>query len=354
MLSIISAFWFPIVPAQLGGSDLLESQIDSTQDVAALWDEQWEFFMGGDLYAALAQLGILFAIGTLLLMMIVFARQLLDSGAIAQPLESLIWPLLVAALLANEGTLLSDSTLSLRNLINSTNDRVLEIAAEGTEIRETYRQALGYSALEDWAGQILAQCQSLKTTEEQRACLREQYDTVRAEVERTNLFDGVPVVGGFLDRLGRAINESGPLGLLGAIQGSARTAQTKLMFVGMQWAFSNLLEASMLLTALLGPLAVGGSLLPVGPGGKAIAAWLTGFFSIGIAKLSFNIIAGVTAGLIVNSGPQDTLWFVLLVGFLAPILALALAAGGGMAVFHSLTNAAARVVSFGVGAGRLL
>ncbi len=47
-------------------------------------------------------------------------------------------------------------------------------------------------------------------------------------------------------------------------------------------AFQWIIEVCMLLTALLGPLAVGGSLLPVGQ--KAIFAWLTGFFSVGMIK----------------------------------------------------------------------
>jgi hypothetical protein len=340
--------------AQIGGSDLLESQLSASQDIAQLWDEQWNFFMGGDLYAALTEVGVLFAVGTLLMMMTVFAKQMLQDGVIGQPLEMMIWPLLVTVLLANEGMILSNATLSLRNVINGVNEQVLSITQEGTEIRETYRQAIGYAALEDWAGQILAQCQSLKTTEEQRACLEEQYETVRREVEATSLFDGVPVVGTFLDRLGRAINTAGPLGLVSAVQGSSNTARVKMMFLGFQWGFSNLLEASMLLTGLLGPLAVGGSLLPVGPGGKAVVAWLTGFFSIAIAKLSFNILAGICAGLIVNSDPQDTMWFLTIVGFLAPVLALGLAAGGGMAIFRSLTSAASRVVGVGLSVGRML
>ena len=62
---------------------------------------------------------------------------------------------------------------------------------------------------------------------------------------------------------------------------------------GFMLAYQHFLELSLLLTALIGPLAVGGSLLPGGP--KALFAWLAGFFTVGLAKLSFNIVAGLAA-----------------------------------------------------------
>jgi hypothetical protein len=111
-------------------------------------------------------------------------------------------------------------------------------------------------------------------------------------------------------------------------------------------AFQWIVEVSMLLTGLLGPLAVGGTLLPVGQ--KAIFAWLTGFFSIGIVKLSFNIICGLVATMVVKAGNNDPMIFAFATGILAPILSLLLATGGGMAVFNSLSSMA----TFGV--GRLL
>ncbi|MEQ8385670.1 MAG: hypothetical protein RH949_25265 [Coleofasciculus sp. A1-SPW-01] len=102
----------------------------------------------------------------------------------------------------------------------------------------------------------------------------------------------------------------------------------------------------MLLTGLLGPLAVGGSLLPVG--NKAIFAWLTGFFSVGMVKLSFNIINGLVAVMVLNAGDSDPMIFAFATGLISPLLSLALAAGGGMAVFNSLSTLA----TFGL--GRLL
>lgn len=98
----------------------------------------------------------------------------------------------------------------------------------------------------------------------------------------------------------------------------------------------------MLLLAVLGPLAVGGSLLPVS--GKPIFAWLTGFLSAGIAKISFSIIAVLTAAVIINgpaedvSADPDLMWFIIFLGILAPILSLVLAGVGGLAVFNTISS----------------
>ncbi len=124
------------------------------------------------------------------------------------------------------------------------------------------------------------------------------------------------------------------------------TVQTsiKSFLFSLQYAFQNLIEATMLLIAALGPIAVGGSLLPVA--GKPIFAWLTGFLSVGIAKISFNIIAVLTAAVIVNGPAEnpnanpDLMWFIIFLGVLAPILSLVVAAAGGFAVFNAISNTA--------------
>ena len=106
------------------------------------------------------------------------------------------------------------------------------------------------------------------------------------------------------------------------------------VLVGTQIAFQQAFEISLLLTALLGPLAVGMSLLPVEA--KAFVAWVTALFSIGVAKLSLNIVTGVAATLVANAKAGDHFWFLVFSAFLAPTLAMSLAAGGGMAAWSAI------------------
>jgi len=100
-----------------------------------------------------------------------------------------------------------------------------------------------------------------------------------------------------------------------------------------QWA----IELTMLTTALLGPIAVGSSLLPYGA--KAIFTWLTGFLTVGMAKLSFNIITGLAGEIIAESKSDQPLFFLFVIGIFAPFLASGLAAGGGMSLLLQINKA---------------
>jgi hypothetical protein len=72
---------------------------------------------------------------------------------------------------------------------------------------------------------------------------------------------------------------------------------------GWQWAFANLLEMAMLLTGLIGPIAVAGSVVPLQ--GRPLWSWLVGFFSLGMAKFSYNVIVGLAATVVVAADAQD-------------------------------------------------
>lgn len=128
---------------------------------------------------------------------------------------------------------------------------------------------------------------------------------------------------------------------------TAQQAAARQTLKGWQWAFANLIEASLLLTALTGPVAIAGSLLPIGT--RPIWAWLTGLFSLGMAKIYYNIVVGLIATVIVNAQAQNEsdFGFVVLLSILAPVLSLTLAAGGGLAVYRGLSSGIVQIISTG-------
>jgi hypothetical protein len=103
----------------------------------------------------------------------------------------------------------------------------------------------------------------------------------------------------------------------------------------------------MLITGLMGPIAVAGSVVPLQT--RPLWGWLTGFFSLGMAKFSYNVIVGLAATVLVAADAQERgdFGFLLLIGVLAPILALTLAGGAGMAVFRGISGGVTRIVSLG-------
>lgn len=117
----------------------------------------------------------------------------------------------------------------------------------------------------------------------------------------------------------------GTAGFFAGFLGSVNQEIIQYVLLAFQWAFTNILEISMLLTGLMGPFAVAGSLLPFEA--KPLFAWLTGFFSLGMAQVSYNIIVGLAGVVVVNADVTDTLGCLVIIGLLAPALALAIADG---------------------------
>ncbi|MCC5668958.1 hypothetical protein LC653_35155 [Nostoc sp. CHAB 5784] len=335
---------------QVGIDDVLDNGAVTSLSIANGWNKQWldllQTTTSNNLYGALTNLGIFFAVGTLLFFMIQFLKDLI-SYEYSRPISALIWPFVVVILLSNSGngSILSNLTLGLRGTLNTVNQQIL-VTADANKI---YQQALNMSVAEEVTGSFLRPCQSLTGTQQSQCfvsaadkiniLLQKYRNTYRNQnwiIRLQTRVDDIRYSKGF-------VSETSFNSLLGS------TVQTSIknFLISLQYAFQNLIEATMLLIALLGPIAVGGSLLPVA--GKPIFAWLTGFLSIGIAKISFNVIAVVTAAVIVNgpgqnvSADPDLMWFIIFLGILAPILSLLVAGAGGFAVFSAISNTASLV-----------
>ncbi|MGH8002726.1 MAG: hypothetical protein ACREPR_25650 [Brasilonema sp.] len=333
--------------AQVDTSDVLTNGVVTAQSIAEGWDKQWIDLLqnntNDNLYGALTKLGIFFAVGTLLFFMMQWIRDVLASEY-SRPISSLIWPFIVVILLANpgNGTPLSNLTLGLRDFLNTVNQQVVEVA----DTNKTYQQALNMSVAEEVVGGLLRPCQSL-TGQQQVDCFtqaKQKTDILLQEYRNT--YGIQPWIERLDNKVSQIIVITGNASefAFNSLLGSTTQTIIKNLLVSLQSAFQNLIEVTMLLIAVLGPLAVGSSLLPIA--GKPIFAWLTGLFSIGIAKISFNIVAVISAAVIVNGPAQnasadpDLMWFMILLGILAPIMSLGLAAAGGFAIFNGISNTA--------------
>jgi hypothetical protein len=335
------------IPADTGINDILGNGATTAKSIAESWENQWLDLLqknpSENIYGALTNLGIFFAVGTLLFFLLQWLKDVLESEY-SRPISSMIWPFIVVILLNNsgDGSILSSLTLGVRNFINSVNQQVVTTA----DANSVYQQALNMSVAEEVAGSLLRPCQSLNG-EQQSQCFAKANEKVNVLwQEYKNLYGNKT----WIERLENKVNQisygTGSISenSFNALLGSTVQTSIKNFLISLQYAFQNLMEATMLLIAALGPLAVGGSLLPVA--GKPIFAWLTGFIAVGIAKIAFNIIAILTASVIVNGPAQDgnadpdLMWFMIFLGILAPILSLLVAAAGGFAVFNAIGNTA--------------
>ena len=355
----------PILIADFAAGDLLENAAGGGSLVAQGFDELWQNTLNGGLYAALCRVGILFAVGSLVLFIVQWGKQMLD-GDETRAVSELIWPLIVGLLLSNNGAILAQSTLVLRDYINSVNKFVLEFTAADADLTAAYQQALGHAAMQTAVGSAIEECRSANLSNEQvvqcltqaRTELQSKFPELFKDPDSGDSYLGA--AGSWimqeLGKIDQATQEAQGDGLPGianqilsgasAAVGAILTTFVTSLLLALNNAYQWGLEFSLLLTALLGPLAVGGSLLPFGS--KAIMGWLTGFFSVGIAKLSFNIILGLAGLLISTAQASQPMIFLAFIGLVAPFLATGLAAGGGIAVLLQLNKSAAWASSGGV------
>lgn len=310
-------------------SQIIDQSAQGSQFISDELNQLWDDVLGGGLYAALANLGILFAVGTLLIFMVQLAKDWIDAAE-NRSFAELIWPILVICLLANDAALLANSTKGMRLLINQVNQTILTETSASISLQEAYQKVMREIGTEDLARSILAQCASKADPQQQQDCVNNAVQQARASAPP----NPSPSHQNFLDSLNplqQGIN------IANALQSTVQntlvmSARGLLIAFGM--AFQWLIEITWVLTALLGPLAVGGTLLPVGQ--RSIFAWLIGFYSVGLVKLCLNIVTGLVATVVVNAGDNDPMIFAFAVGVLAPILSLGLAAGAGKAVFDAL------------------
>ena len=339
--------------------DIFSSGVEHTQNIAANWDLVWQQVFGlGDeavagllLYNALVQVARIFAVGSIVIFAIFLIQQLSEGKF--DILQHFLWALVVAALLANNGRLLIGLSITVRDLIRDVNQQVLTYSLAGASLQdnfETLQQSLGTKVI---AANYFQHCEYL-VGESQRKCLQEvavgldfAIREMQANGNHNPSLDWLLILIQRIlpaDPLTATANANSLSDDFGKIQAGLNSlflpAWESAVFTllnGFMQAYQHFLELSLLLTALMGPLAVGGSIIPGGQ--KVLFAWLTGFFTVGFAKLSFNIVSGLAAtAAAANTSMPEQFPFYMIFAVLAPVLSGALSVGGGIAVWQAATG----------------
>jgi hypothetical protein len=337
-----------------GSSGWTNQVVDAASNaIAAGWDQVWTTSMSGPLYGLLSRLGLTIAGFVVIFFVFQFARNMLEDNS-NRPISELIWPLVVVVFLSNNGALLSGLTLGMRGFINQQNSQVLSTTTAGINAQQALNRIAGFQAAESQLAGLQSACDQVRDNAALQSCL----DGVKARADQIFQQEANQYGGEFglrLQQIRDAVTRNplqAGLDAAGAATGAVIRAKSmpyliiaQTILVASQVAFQHLIEASMLLTGLMGPIALGASLLPFGA--KPIWAWLTAFWSVGICKMSLNIVSGLIAQSSVQAGPLDASGLVMpiVLGVLSPILAIAMASGGGMAIFNGITSVASTVVS---------
>jgi hypothetical protein len=354
------------LPAQVqGGVSIIEDSVQQLEAIQEAWDDRWNdiFNSANGLYLGINQFAAIILVGTFIFFAVGWVKDAIERG-IFPALHHVLWVFVVVTLLYNNGALLGQITLGIRNVINEQTQMVLEIQIDEVSMLEALNDVLVSQQAKDLIQQEYADCEA-KEGQAQVDCFidagKRTQQRLEAEYRDTGFWSpGVQRLWARIKDITEKVEnnydydvgpnqQTNPLIniFFQTVMQTANQALAQTFLRGWQWAFGTLLELAMLLTGLIGPIAVAGSAMPMQ--GRPLWAWLTGFFSLGMAKFSYSVIVGLAATVVVSAEAQSQsdFGFLLLIGVLAPVLALAIAGGAGMTVFRGVSGGVTRIIAVG-------
>lgn len=351
---MVSSLLLGQVAAQ--GRFVLNSSQNISDSVRQSWDYAWDQALSGSLFINMVDVGIFLAAGSLAFWCVSFARKWLEDEASPNALQELVWPLIVILLLAHQGTNLALLAKGMRGLVNDVNANLLAGISRDIKVEDMMAELADFSSAEIQFASLRSQCNAIVNRQKQLECIQLQAEAMTGILSQYKQQHTDTPYGKKLAQEQALAKQdpdsnlvSGAANYVAGLAISPLTALVLALLNTFQWAFSQLVEVSMLLTALMGPIAIGTSLLPMGT--KPIFAWLSAFSAVGILKLSYNLVVGLATISFYHSGNINNLAAALFFGLCAPILALGMAAGGGMALFSGLSGAVSGAVGLAVTQG---
>lgn len=344
---------------QSQGMDLLNNSLELAQQTAKAWEHTWDTVINptSQLWQALVDMGRFLAVLSILYLLMTQGKEAIERNSFADLIKMAAVPIVIAMFLGLNGAPLSKVVLAIRGYGHYQVQQVLKLQSTGTI---SFGQAVGQAAITSAAisqidalysqcakesGVDLAQCWISKQAQAQRV--------VQAAEQQAGTT--LPDLESHANRLAQAANAQG-----GGQQGGGFTLdvgdalKSAIIFIlkgllwAMQWAFVNLLEVSLLLSALMAPVALGLSVMPLAT--RPIIAWLVGFATVFGIELSYNVVVGLVATIVIESAATTAadMGFLIFITLLAPILAVTLNVAAGAAVFHAMTSTASSIARYAV------
>ena len=354
----------PVWAQQVQGGKILQESIDATKVSTAAMDEMWVeiFAIDGALYNQVVWLATVILIVGFFFYMLSFA-QAMQSNDRDKIMEIIVWGLLISILINSQGAVLKKATVIARDFINDKTKSILVVQIGELTIQDALQDVILTDQARERVKQAFSDCEA-KEGDAQLACLEkgaEEAAAIVKEYENSGFWPaGLRRFAGNVNTISRDVKEARANGDLDSraeafgqwdanvsslIWQSATNSSSREFLKSFQNWFTFGFEFAMLLTGLLGPLAVAASLIPKQP--RALVSWIIAFFSIGILKLSYNLLIGFAAVYASKSQMQDlgSSGFLLMMSMGAPLISIAVAGGGGAAIFFALGRTTAMVAT---------
>lgn len=335
-----------------------QSDVGVQQGKAAVaLDQLWtNVISNGGAWKGMSQAGAFVAVFTLALFMFYLMKSW-TSNEYDTPISELVWPLIVALLLANSGKFAAEMALGFRGVINI---QIANVQRSMTNTDEVNKKIADTTATQAGLQEINALYDKCKTTNdpvEYNSCLaslKTLVDDKNSKIPGAAIFksiqqkvdSSIQIMADAAADPGDALNRTAVTIGTGLLRtaGAPGLLLLKPIVSGLAYLYQWLMELAMLATALLLPMALAVSLMPEH---KAIYAWLTAMLSIANAKLCYIVIVAWGAEAMLTDPSQDFI-FLMFTGLGAPLFSLVLASGGGLAMYSAFTDVLSVAASAGV------
>ena len=329
--------------------ETLTNAIELSENTVASWNELWAsllMYSESGLWLALVRLGLILAGMSVLYLALTEGKDAIINRSWAKLGSMFAWPLVIVFFLGGNGAVLAESVKFIRQVGYAQVQGVTAIQMGEFTFKTAISDVIISSAAKEQLETLYSPCLG-ETGQELVDCWSDKQEEARAIIEAAEAENGGPLesLRQFGESLINAITD--PIEAAEGVFSSDFGAQVfrnialpiiRFILLAVQWAFVNILEAALLLTAALAPVAMGLSLLPLQ--GRPIFAWLTGFISLFGLQLGYNIVVGLAAIVIVNSHAEliTDVAFLFFLAVFAPLLAILMATGGGIALYRGISS----------------
>ncbi|MFB2895099.1 hypothetical protein ACE1CI_19505 [Aerosakkonemataceae cyanobacterium BLCC-F50] len=349
-----------ITPPTTGGEgsalDIVNQSINLAKATSEAWNKVWISTIdpiASGLWVGLVSLGIILAAISILFLTLTSGKDIIEKQSWSELAALFIWPIVIMLFLGANGKLLANTVIFTRNfaykqvqsvLVAQLGELTFRDAIANVTISNIGKQQLEnlYSDCRNKVGEELVSCWNSK-----REAAQKIVDEAEKQAAGSTPLKALRI---FAETLwnnslpGAAQDAINLINDPGSVFREKAIPIIRFILYSLQWAFVNMLEAALLLTALFSPIAMGLSLLPLQ--GRPIWAWATGFLSLFGTQLGYNIIVGIAAVVLVNSGAElaSDVAFLFFISIFAPGLALLIAGGGGIALYNGIAGNAKQII----------
>ena len=313
--------------ANLNGQNtgnILQNAANLLQNTVAEWNDLWDvvFQPTGQLWFSICEFSLIIAGLSMIYTSIKALPGILNDGQWSQLAGLFVTPAMIVIFLSNGGALGAGSVRLVRGIGYGQISSMVQQQVAGQTFQVALQTMQQNAAGSNILHQIYSSCTALPPAQQQD-CKNDPAKAQQAQQAMAQLGITSP------PNIGNIVTD--PLGAI--------TGILMVILYGVQWAFVNCVEAALVMTGLLFPIAFALSILPIEP--KPLYAWFVSIFALFSIELCYNIVTGLVATVSLNAatagGPiqsgQDVAFAIFLSVF-SPVLSVALGSGGGIAIFQ--------------------